>query len=67
MQERLDELEIRYSHQEQGLEALTQQVLQQQKQIEVLQGEIDYLKSLVQEMAPSAVAPMSEETPPPHY
>jgi SlyX protein len=67
MESRLEDLEIRIAHQEAALEELTQTTLAQQKQIEALNAQVDYLKSLLKELTPSAVAPRSEETPPPHY
>ncbi|MDH5785242.1 MAG: SlyX family protein [Chromatiales bacterium] len=67
METRIEELESRIAFQEAAIEELTQASLAQQKSIEGLQAQLDYLKSLVKDMAPSAVAPMSEETPPPHY
>lgn len=67
MESRLEDLEIRIAHQEAAIEELTRTNLSQQQQIEALQIQIGYLKSLLKEMTPSAVAPRSEETPPPHY
>jgi len=67
MESRLEDLEIRIAHQEAAIEELTRTNLAQQQQIEVLRVQIDYLKSLIKEITPSAVAPRSEETPPPHY
>lgn len=67
MESRLEDLEIRIAHQEAAIEELTRTNLAQQQQIEALHVQIGYLKSLIKEMTPSAVAPRSEETPPPHY
>lgn len=67
MEQRLEELETRIAYQESAIEELTSTTLAQQQTIEGLQAQLDYLKSLLKDMAPSAVAPMSEETPPPHY
>lgn len=67
MEQRLEELETRIAYQEASIEELTSTMLAQQQTIETMQGQIEFLKSLVKDLAPSAVAPMSEETPPPHY
>jgi SlyX protein len=67
MDKRLEDIETRVAYQEAAIEELTDTMLAQQKIIEALQGQIDYLKSLLKDLTPSAVAPMSEETPPPHY
>jgi len=67
MEQRLEELETRIAYQEVAIEELTSTTLAQQQTIEGLQAQLDYLKSLLKDLTPSAVAPMSEETPPPHY
>lgn len=67
MESRLEDLEIRITHQDAALEELTRASLAQQQRIEALSAQIDYLKSLLKDLTPSAVASRSEETPPPHY
>jgi len=67
VESRLTDLEIRLTHQEAALEELTHTVLEQDRLIVDLRGELEYLKGLLKDLAPSAVAPASEETPPPHY
>ena len=67
MESRLTDLEIRLTHQEAALEELTHTVLEQDRLIVDLRGELEYLKGLLKDLAPSAVGPASDETPPPHY
>lgn len=67
MESRLDDLEIRLTHQELAIEQLTLSNLTLEKRLERVQGELDYLKSLMRELSPSAVAAQADETPPPHY
>ena len=67
MESRIEDLEIRSAHLEAEQEQLTQTMLAQQKTIEELRVQIDYLKTLIREMSPAAVASRAEETPPPHY
>ena len=67
MESRLEDLEIRLSHQELAIDNLTQHSLEQQQHIARLQAELEYVKSLLRELSPSAVASAGEETPPPHY
>lgn len=67
MESRLEDLEIRIAHQDAALEELTRTTLVQQQRIEALAAQVEYLKSLLKELTPSAVAPQSEETLPPHY
>ena len=67
MENRLEDIETRMAYQEASIEELTDAMLSQQKTIEALQAQLDYFKSVLKELTPSAVAPMSEETAPPHY
>lgn len=67
MEHRLEDLETRYAYQEAAIEELTTTVLEQQRTIARLALELQQLKSMLKELTPSAVAPRSEETPPPHY
>ena len=67
MESRLDDLEIRLTHQELATEQLTQSNLLLERQLEQVQAELGYLKSLLRELSPSAVAAAVDETPPPHY
>ena len=67
MEQRITDLEVRLSYQEAAIDELTRTTLAQRQAIESLRAEVEQLKSLLRELAPSAVAPASEETPPPHY
>lgn len=67
MENRLEDIETRIAYQDAAIEELTHTVLAQQQEIAGLQAQLEYLKSLLKDLTPSAVAPMSEETPPPHY
>lgn len=67
MQDRLTELEIKFMQQEQTLEALSEQVYLQQKEIFNLNQQVTLLKDRMKALAVSPVAAQSEETPPPHY
>ena len=67
MESRIEDLEIRSAHQERAIEELSEQVRAQHRAIEALQRQLRHLHSRLEAMRPSDVAPMSEETPPPHY
>ena len=67
LEQRVTELEIRLSHQEVILDELTNNSLRQQKLLERMANELDYIKKILKEAAPSAVCSPDEETPPPHY
>jgi SlyX protein len=67
MQDRLTELEIKFMQQEQTLDALSEQVYLQQKEIFNLSQQVTLLKDRMKALAVSPVAAQSEETQPPHY
>ncbi|MEZ5537571.1 MAG: SlyX family protein [Thiolinea sp.] len=67
MENRIAELEIRFMEQEATLEALSHQMYLQQQDIAQLTRQLEVMKDRLKSMAQSPVAPMSEETPPPHY
>ena len=61
------ELQIRVTHQESSIDELTKYNLDIEKRMLAMEKELRAIKDLLKEMAPSLVAPQSEETPPPHY
>lgn len=61
------ELETRLAFQEHTLQALNDVVTRQQQQIEALVREIQTIKDRLRAAAPSPVAPLEDEKPPPHY
>lgn len=67
MEERITDLEIRLTHQDDAMEELTRVVLVQEKELKRLNKEIEQLKAMLKDVAVSAVASEAEETPPPHY
>lgn len=67
MQDRLTELEIKFMQQDQTLEALSEQVYLQQKEIFNLSQQLKILTERLKTLAVSPIASQAEETPPPHY
>ncbi len=67
MEQRLTDLEIRLTHLEAALETLDRTVIRQQEAIDGLRMQVERLTAQVRELAPSPVAPIDEERPPPHY
>ena len=65
MQARLDDLEIRLTHQELAIEQLSNSHLELQRRLERMSLQIDYLKDQLNEVG-STTTPAGEE-PPPHY
>ncbi len=66
MESRFTDIEIRLTHQEAAIEALTQASLEQQQKIEHVLGQLQDIRILLQQMAPSETGSLEDE-PPPHY
>lgn len=67
MHERLVELETKVAFQEQTIQELNESIVRQQKDLALLSEQLRQLSERVKAIAPSPLAPESEETPPPHY
>jgi len=67
MEERIDELELRYMHHERTIQDLSEIVSRQQNSIDLLRREITLIKEQSLLMDPSAVRDADQEKPPPHY
>ena len=67
MDERLAELEIRVSFQDQTIQELNEVVTRQQFQIYQMAKDLAQLKAQLTTLAPSLVIPQDQKTPPPHY
>ncbi len=65
MEKRIEDLEVRFSFQEESIEALNSQQHVQQKEIAALQREVAQLKRLLQQSSSSGNEIIDE--PPPHY
>lgn len=64
IQDRLTDLEMFVSTQEQVIEDLNAEVIRLSKLVESLMGQVKLLREMNKE---PMVKPLSEETPPPHY
>ncbi len=67
MDTRLTNLEVKVAFQDDLLESLNQVVAKQQRDIDLLQGEIRVLYDQLKAMQPSLISMPAEEAPPPHY
>lgn len=67
MESRLTDIEIKLAHQEAAIEALTESNLKQQLQIEEVLGQLQQVRTLLQQLAPPATGALDDEPPPPHY
>lgn len=67
MEERIDDLELKYMHQEKTLQELNEIVCRQELLIDQLRHEVALLKEQSLMMNPSASRDPDQEEPPPHY
>ena len=68
MQEQLEDLQIRLTHQDLAIEALNQTVANQERRIAELVAELERVRQLLAELKPSPLgADAAQEPPPPHY
>ncbi len=67
LEERIIELETKQAFQDDLLNELNDIVAEQSQTISALMREAYEIRQLVKNMAPSNLASIGEETPPPHY
>jgi len=67
MSDKIIDLEIQLTHQQQQVEELNELVYRQQQQIAAVASELRQIKEQLQIVLPSLVKGTEEETPPPHY
>jgi len=67
MVQRITELETRLAFQDDTLNQLNEVVIQQQRQIELLQQRMQHMQGQLKNLTPSNLASEADETPPPHY
>lgn len=66
-EDRIAELEMKVTFQENLLETLNHSLVEQQFVIDKMQVQLRYLASKLKDMQQSNIASRSEETAPPHY
>lgn len=63
----IEELQMKVAFQEHTIEALSEALASQQKQLDDLAFKVSHVIDRVKSIEPSNIAKQSEETPPPHY
>ncbi|MGC7559746.1 SlyX family protein [Pasteurella sp. PK-2025] len=67
LEQRIAELEMKTTFQENLLEELNEALIAQQFAMDKMQVQLRYLVNKLKDMQPSNIASQAEETPPPHY
>lgn len=68
MLNRLEYLETKVAFQDDTIEALNQEIAEQQNKLDTLRGQMQFLVQKIKDVQPEhQVASEAEETPPPHY
>ncbi|MDG3086974.1 SlyX family protein [Vibrio hannami] len=67
LEQRINDLEIKNSFQEQTIDELNEALGQQQLLISKMQEQMRFMVTKIKTMDTSNMAKESEETPPPHY
>lgn len=67
MEERINELELRYMQQEHTIQELNEIVCRQEVALESLRRDFATLKEQLMAMSPSVSRDPDQEEPPPHY
>ena len=67
MEEKIIDLEIRLTHQEDHIQELDKIIYQQQQAIDLLHEQIKHLQGKLKNVSENNILSPSEEQPPPHY
>ncbi|MEQ1963176.1 SlyX family protein [Xenorhabdus khoisanae] len=67
VEQRFEQLETKLAYQEATIEELNQEVRKQQLETEQLKEQLRLMADRLKTHQTSIIAPLSEETPPPHY
>lgn len=67
MEDKIIDLEIRLTHQDDHIQALDKIVYQQQQAIDLLIEQVKHLQGKLKNISENNILSAAEETPPPHY
>lgn len=67
MEEKIIDLEIRLTHQDDHIQELDKTIYQQQQAIDLLQQQVKHLQGKLKNISENNILSAEEETPPPHY
>jgi len=64
---RITELEIKQTYYDGSQDDLDRALIRMQEKIDTLLNEINKIRTVIESRPEQPIAPLSEETPPPHY
>jgi SlyX protein len=67
IEQRITELEIRLTHQDESIESLSNTIIRQHNEIDTLKLRLEILEKRLKQASESQIADQKDETPPPHY
>lgn len=67
MEERINELEMRFMQQEHTIQELNETVCRQEQVIVRIERELALFREQLRAISPSAICDLDDEAPPPHY
>jgi len=67
MEDKIIDLEIRLTHQEDHIQELDKIIYQQQQAIDLLKEQIKHLEGKMKNISENNILSPAEEAPPPHY
>ena len=65
--ERIEQLEMKVSFQDDNIETLNNEIFDQQRKLHLLKEQVSLLVKKFKAAEPNQLAPEEEEVPPPHY
>lgn len=66
-EKRIEDLEIRITHQDAALEELTRTALQQSRELNNIKLQLEAIREALKNLSPPVAGSAADEPPPPHY
>jgi len=67
LEDRVVDLEVRLTHQESGLDNITQASIRQERALDEIMAQLEQIKIVLQQMGEPSAVVSDDNKPPPHY